>query len=60
MLEAGQPIHAFDLDRVAGHRLTVAPATASRSQPLTTRVRTSTRAMSVSVDDEGRASIAGG
>ena len=33
MLTTGQPLHAFDLDRVAGRRLTVRRATAGRTGP---------------------------
>ena len=44
MLLTGQPLHAFDLDRVAGGRLTRAPrgATASRSPRSTARRARST------------------
>ena len=60
MLEAGQPVHAFDLDRVAGHRLTVRRA--RRGEEIVTlddQVRRLDPEMVVIDDDEGPTSIAG-
>ena len=60
MLEAGHPVHAFDLDRVAGHRLTVRRA--RDGEEITTlddQVRTPRPEMLVIEDDEGPTSIAG-
>jgi phenylalanyl-tRNA synthetase beta chain len=60
MLEAGHPVHAFDLDRVAGHRLTVRRA--REGEQITTlddQVRTLDSEMLVIEDDEGPTSIAG-
>jgi phenylalanyl-tRNA synthetase beta chain len=60
MLEAGQPIHAFDLDRVAGHRLTVRRARdGEQVTTLDDQVRTLDAEMLVIEDDEGPTSIAG-
>src|SRR4051812_7420161 len=60
MLEAGHPVHAFDLDRVAGHRLTVRRA--RDGEEITTlddEVRRLDRDMVVIEDDDGPTSIAG-
>ena len=60
MLEAGHPVHAFDLDRVAGHRLTVRRA--RDGEEITTlddQVRRLDSDMVVIEDDEGPTSIAG-
>jgi phenylalanyl-tRNA synthetase beta chain len=60
MLEAGHPVHAFDLDRVAGHRLTVRRA--RDGEEITTlddQVRRLDSEMLVIEDDEGPTSIAG-
>jgi len=60
MLEAGQPIHAFDLDRVAGHRLTVRRARdGEQITTLDDQVRTLDSDMLVIEDDDGPTSIAG-
>jgi phenylalanyl-tRNA synthetase beta chain len=60
MLEAGHPVHAFDLDRVAGHRLTVRRARdGERITTLDDQVRTLDRDMVVIEDDDGPTSIAG-
>lgn len=60
MLELGQPLHAFDLDRIAGGRLHV--RTAGGGEPLTTLdgVERTLVAGDVVIDDEdGPASLAG-
>jgi phenylalanyl-tRNA synthetase beta chain len=60
MLEAGHPVHAFDLDRVAGHRLTVRRA--RDGEEITTlddQVRRLDSEMVVIEDDDGPTSIAG-
>ena len=60
MLEAGHPVHAFDLDRVAGRRLTVRRA--RDGEEITTlddQVRRLDSEMLVIEDDEGPTSIAG-
>jgi phenylalanyl-tRNA synthetase beta chain len=60
MLEAGHPVHAFDLDRVAGHRLTVRRA--RDGEEITTlddQVRRLDSEMVVIEDEEGPTSIAG-
>jgi phenylalanyl-tRNA synthetase beta chain len=60
MLEAGHPVHAFDHDRVAGHRLTVRRA--RDGEEITTlddQVRRLDSDMVVIEDDEGPTSIAG-
>jgi phenylalanyl-tRNA synthetase beta chain len=60
MLLAGQPLHAFDLDRVAGARLTVRRAT--EGEPVTTldgQTRTLDSEMVVIEDADGPTSIAG-
>jgi phenylalanyl-tRNA synthetase beta chain len=60
MLEAGHPVHAFDLDRVAGHRLTVRRARDGEEiQTLDDQVRRLDRDMVVIEDDDGPTSIAG-
>ncbi len=60
MLLTGQPLHAFDLDRVAGARLTVRRAT--EGEPVTTldgQTRTLDAEMVVIEDADGPTSIAG-
>src|SRR5919112_6373105 len=60
MLLTGQPMHAFDADLVAGHRLTVRRA--REGEEITTlddQVRTLDGEMLVIEDDEGPTSIAG-
>jgi phenylalanyl-tRNA synthetase beta chain len=60
MLLTGQPLHAFDLDRVAGGRLTVRRA--HEGEPVTTldgQVRTLDPEMVVIEDADGPTSIAG-
>jgi phenylalanyl-tRNA synthetase beta chain len=60
MLLTGQPLHAFDLDRVAGGRLTVRRA--HEAEPVTTldgQLRTLDSEMVVIEDGEGPTSIAG-
>ena len=61
MLLTGQPLHAFDLDRVAGARLTVRRAARRRaaSRRSTARRARSTREMVVIEDADGPTSIAG-
>jgi phenylalanyl-tRNA synthetase beta chain len=60
MLEAGQPIHAFDLDRVAGGRLTIRRARdGEQVTTLDDQVRTLDSDMLVIEDDDGPTSIAG-
>jgi phenylalanyl-tRNA synthetase beta chain len=60
MLLAGHPLHAFDLDRVAGGRLVVRRARdGERVQTLDGQVRTLDGEMLVIEDDEGPTSIAG-
>jgi phenylalanyl-tRNA synthetase beta chain len=60
MLEAGHPVHAFDLDRVAGHRLTVRRARdGEQITTLDDQVRTLDSDMVVIEDDDGPTSIAG-
>jgi len=60
MLLTGQPSHAFDLDRVAGARLTVRRAGAGeRVETLDGQTRTLDREMVVIEDAEGPTSIAG-
>ena len=61
MLLTGQPLHAFDLDRVAGGRLVVRRAPrgrAGRRRSTASRAR-STPTMLVIADDDGPTSIAG-
>jgi phenylalanyl-tRNA synthetase beta chain len=60
MLLAGQPMHAFDLDRVGGARLIVRRAHAGEQvTTLDGQVRTLDREMVVIEDGEGPTSIAG-
>ena len=60
MLLTGQPLHAFDLDRVAGARLTVRRAREGEQlQTLDGQTRTLDSEMLVIDDDEGPTSIAG-
>jgi phenylalanyl-tRNA synthetase beta chain len=60
MLLAGHPVHAFDLDRVAGQRLTVRRARDGEEiETLDGQVRRLDREMVVIEDDEGPTSIAG-
>jgi phenylalanyl-tRNA synthetase beta chain len=60
MLETGQPLHAFDLDRVAGGRLTVRRAAdGEQVATLDGQVRTLDDQMLVIEDAEGPTSIAG-
>jgi phenylalanyl-tRNA synthetase beta chain len=60
MLLTGQPLHAFDLDRVAGHRLVVRRARAGETvQTLDGQIRTLDAGMVLIEDGEGPTSIAG-
>jgi phenylalanyl-tRNA synthetase beta chain len=60
MLLAGHPVHAFDLDRVAGHRLTVRRARDGEEiETLDGQIRRLDHEMVVIEDDEGPTSIAG-
>ena len=60
MLLTGQPLHAFDLDRVAGARLTVRRAAdGEQVQTLDGQTRTLDGEMVVIEDGEGPTSIAG-
>jgi phenylalanyl-tRNA synthetase beta chain len=60
MLLSGQPLHAFDLDRVAGARLTVRRAhEGEQVQTLDSQTRTLDHEMVVIEDADGPASIAG-
>jgi phenylalanyl-tRNA synthetase beta chain len=60
MLLAGQPLHAFDLDRVAGRRLTVRRAEeGERVETLDGQTRTLDGQMVLIADAEGPTSIAG-
>jgi phenylalanyl-tRNA synthetase beta chain len=60
MLLSGQPLHAFDLDRVAGAKLTVRRARAGEQvQTLDGQTRTLDAAMIVIDDADGPTSIAG-
>jgi phenylalanyl-tRNA synthetase beta chain len=60
MLETGQPLHAFDLDRVAGQRLTVRRARErEKLETLDGQLRTLDQDVVVIEDAEGPASIAG-
>ena len=60
MLLSGQPLHAFDLDRVAGGRLTVRRAhDGEQLQTLDGQTRTLDREMVVIQDADGPTSIAG-
>jgi phenylalanyl-tRNA synthetase beta chain len=60
MLLTGQPLHAFDLDRVAGARLTVRRAhDGEQVETLDGQTRTLDREMLVIADGEGPTSIAG-
>ncbi|MBV9534085.1 MAG: phenylalanine--tRNA ligase subunit beta [Solirubrobacterales bacterium] len=60
MLEAGQPLHAFDLDRVAGHSLVVRQARRGETmRTLDGQLRELDEQMVLIADDEGPTSIAG-
>jgi phenylalanyl-tRNA synthetase beta chain len=60
MLETGQPLHAFDLDRVAGHRLTVRRARPGEQiETLDGQMRTLDEDMVLIEDADGPTSIAG-
>jgi phenylalanyl-tRNA synthetase beta chain len=60
MLETGQPLHAFDLDRVAGGRLIVRQAGAGESmRTLDGQLRTFDEQMVLIADAAGPTSIAG-
>ena len=60
MLLTGQPLHAFDLDRVAGARLTVRAAHPGETMTtLDGQTRTLDPEMVLIADDEGPTSIAG-
>jgi phenylalanyl-tRNA synthetase beta chain len=60
MLLSGQPLHAFDLDRIAGARLTVRRAhDGEQVQTLDSQIRTLDREMVVIEDADGPTSIAG-
>jgi phenylalanyl-tRNA synthetase beta chain len=60
MLLSGQPLHAFDLDRIAGGKLTVRRARANEQvQTLDGQTRTLDPEMVVIEDGEGPTSIAG-
>jgi phenylalanyl-tRNA synthetase beta chain len=60
MLLSGQPLHAFDLDRIAGARLTVRRAhDGEQVQTLDGQTRTLDREMVVIEDADGPTSIAG-
>jgi phenylalanyl-tRNA synthetase beta chain len=60
MLLTGQPLHAFDLDRVAGRRLTVRRAAdGEQVQTLDGQVRTLDHEMVLIEDADGPTSIAG-
>jgi phenylalanyl-tRNA synthetase beta chain len=60
MLLSGQPLHAFDLDRVSGARLTVRTADdGEQAQTLDSQTRTLDEQMVVIEDAEGPTSIAG-
>jgi phenylalanyl-tRNA synthetase beta chain len=60
MLLSGQPLHAFDLDRVAGERLVVRRAQPGEQvQTLDGQTRTLDREMVVIDDEQGPTSIAG-
>ncbi len=60
MLLTGQPMHAFDYDRVAGHRLNVRAARAGEQMTtLDDQVRTLDETIVVIEDAEGPTSIAG-
>jgi len=60
MLLTGQPLHAFDLDHVAGHRLTVRrAANGEQVDTLDGETRTLDGEMVVIADEDGPTSIAG-
>ncbi len=60
MLLTGQPLHAFDLDQVAGSELTVRRAAAGeRMETLDGQTRTLTEEMVLIADADGPTSIAG-
>jgi phenylalanyl-tRNA synthetase beta chain len=60
MLETGQPLHAFDLDRVAGQKLVVRQARAGETmRTLDGQLRELDQQMVLIADGEGPTSIAG-
>lgn len=60
MLETGQPLHAFDFDRVAGHRLIVRQAHRQETmRTLDGQLRELDEQMVLIADDDGPTSIAG-
>ncbi|HEY2320981.1 MAG TPA: phenylalanine--tRNA ligase subunit beta [Solirubrobacteraceae bacterium] len=60
MLLTGQPLHAFDLDRIAGRQLTVRTARDGETmETLDGQTRTLDSEMVLIADDEGPTSIAG-
>jgi phenylalanyl-tRNA synthetase beta chain len=60
LLETGQPLHAFDLDRVAGHRLVVRRANpGEKMRTLDGQLRELDEQMVLIADDDGPTSIAG-
>ncbi len=60
MLETGQPLHAFDLDRVGGHKLVVRAANrAETMRTLDGQLRTLDEHMVLIADGDGPTSIAG-
>ncbi len=60
MLETGQPLHAFDLDRVAGHQLIVRNARSGETmRTLDGQLRTLDEQMVLIADGDGPTSIGG-